>query len=110
MASHYDGVRDPQNPTTMRLRALQKAFEGDDHGATARMAKRVGVPWSRWHNVISGYPLSMQLMKQLIENPEFAGLSADWLLYGKHDALSVRMMQKLQLTTAKRAAESSSRG
>lgn len=109
MASHYDGVRDPNNPVTERLRRLQRAFEGEDRGATTRMAARVGVPWSRWHNVISGYPLSRQLLDQLIKNPEFAGLSADWLLYDRPGNLSANMMEKLQLTTAKdkRAADGS---
>lgn len=104
---HYEGVKDPHSPVSERLRALQCAFEGEDRGATSRMAQRVGVPWSRWHNVINGFPLSMQLMKQILEKPDFRGLSADWLLYGRTEALSDRMVQKLQLTTVKREADSS---
>jgi hypothetical protein len=43
-----------------RLQRLEEAFEGADHGATTRMAARLGVSVTRWVNAKSGRGLSQR--------------------------------------------------
>jgi hypothetical protein len=52
--------------TACRLRRLQEAIEGADRGATARMARRLGVSIQRWNNVTRGLPLGMDLTRRLV--------------------------------------------
>jgi hypothetical protein len=86
--------REPEQ-TARRLRRLQEAIEGADRGATARMARRLGVSIQRWRNVIRGLPLGMDLTHRLVTR--FPGLTLDWLWFGRTDGMSVKMAKALGL-------------
>jgi hypothetical protein len=77
----------------VRCRALRVAFEGDEHGAQAQFAKRIGVEITSWNNVENSFALSRTLAFRLVE--VFPGLSLDWLYYGRLDGLSVKMFELL---------------
>ncbi len=79
--------------TARRLRRLQEALEGADHGAATRMARRLEISPQRWHNVIRGLPLGAALTDRLVDR--IPGLSSDWLRYGRPEGLSLQMAQLL---------------
>jgi hypothetical protein len=94
--------------TACRLRRLQEAIEGADRGATARMARRVGVSIQRWNNVTRGLPLGMDLTRRLVTR--FPGLTTDWLWFGRTDGMSVEMAKALGLVVDSEKEEVSSAG
>jgi hypothetical protein len=63
------------------IQRLEEALEGTESGATSRMARRLEIGFTRWHNAKSGGGLSQNLMLILLE--QIPGLSADWLLRGR---------------------------
>jgi hypothetical protein len=71
-----------------RLQRLEEALEGTEYGATSRMARRLEIGFTRWHNAKSGGGLSQNLTLILLE--QIPGLSADWLLKGRPEGLSCR--------------------
>jgi hypothetical protein len=79
---------------TERLRRLQTAIEGDDRGATSRMARRLNVSAQRWGNVVNGYPLSLDLAMTITKN--CPGVTLDWLYQGRTEGLSYKMAQSLE--------------
>ena len=74
-----------------RLQRLEEAFEGADHGATTRMAARLGVSVTRWVNAKSGRGLSKELAIILVQ--KVPGLRMDWLFLGTKDGLSWAMAE-----------------
>ena len=76
-----------------RLQRLEQALEGTQYGATSRMARRLEIGFTRWHNAKSGGGLSQSLTLILLE--QIPGLSADWLLKGRPEGLSYEMARVL---------------
>ena len=76
-----------------RLQRLEEALEGTEYGATSRMARRLEIGFTRWHNAKSGGGLSQNLTLILLE--QIPGLSADWLLKGRPEGLSYEMARVL---------------
>ena len=76
-----------------RLQRLEEALEGTEYGATSRMARRLEIGFTRWHNAKSGGGLSQNLTLILLE--QIPGLSADWLLRGRPEGLSYEMARVL---------------
>ena len=73
------------------LQRLEEALEGTEYGATSRMARRLEIGFTRWHNAKSGGGQSLTLI--LLE--QIPGLSADWLLNGRPEGLSYEMARVL---------------
>ena len=76
-----------------RLQRLEEALEGTEYGATSRMARRLEIGFTRWHNAKSGGGLSQNLTLILLE--QIPGLSVDWLLRGRPEGLSYEMARVL---------------
>ena len=72
--------------SAQRMRHMRIALGFDQ---AKQFAEWLGVEEDRWGNVERGYPLSMMLLKRLCQ--KYSGLSADWLLFGKTDGLSLKM-------------------
>lgn len=80
--------------TAARLKALRKAFAGENQLAFAE--KMIGtVTYRQWNNYENGFPIPRDVIVRLCQ--VFAGLSADWILFGDATKLSPAMAEKLGL-------------
>jgi hypothetical protein len=97
MSEHKDPHRTDSIKKTplvaQRLLLLQEIFEGIGRGASARMAKRLGIVLQRWCNILRGSPLSIRLAQRIVLT--FPGVSLDWLYLGRPEGLSCEMAEKL---------------
>lgn len=78
-----------------RLRLLECAVEGDSHGASSRMARRLGLSVQNWTNVKMGRGLSTRVLLRLTTC--IPGLSAEWVLSGRAGRLDFELAQHLGL-------------
>ena len=76
-----------------RLRVLRHYVSGSAHGSRLAFAKRMGIPYARWHNIERGLPLSKEIALHLVKAVH--GLTLDWLYLGKEDGLSVKLQRDL---------------
>jgi len=76
-----------------RLRVLRHFVSGSSHGSRLAFAKRMGIPYARWHNFERGLPLSKEIALHLVRT--IHGLTLDWLYLGKEDGLSVKLQRDL---------------
>lgn len=91
---------DAENPVPVqsvadRLRLLQAKIEGEGYGASARMAKRLGIKQPRWHNILSGSRLSLDVALQIVQR--IPGVSLDWLYRGRPEGLTYELGGRLGL-------------
>jgi hypothetical protein len=93
LPGHFLGNRHERAQGPERLLLLQEIFEGAGHGASTRMADRLGITLHRWSNVLRGSPLSIGLAQRIILT--FPGVSLDWLYFGRPQGLSCQMAEKL---------------
>ena len=55
-------MRQSDDPIAPRLQLLEAKLEGEDHGATSRMARCLGVKFTTWHNANTGRGLSQKML------------------------------------------------
>src|SRR5260221_6035125 len=88
-------VRERVDPVAARLRDLEKALYGTEHGAGTLMADRLGISVQRWHNAKSGRGLSDDVKIRIVQR--IPGMTTDWLLFGERRGLSYEMAERLDL-------------
>jgi hypothetical protein len=80
-----------------RARRLQVVVEGDDRGATKRMADRLGIDYARWHNVVGrDFAIGIDVAQRIVAR--IPGVSLDWLYNGEPAGLSYRMAKELGIS------------
>lgn len=89
--AHIEGMEHAQ--VSERMRQLREAIEGADKGSALRFSRRMDITDTRWNNVERGHPLSRDLAILLVQ--KIPGLSLDWIYFGKTDALTVSLAEKL---------------
>jgi hypothetical protein len=85
----------PVQSVADRLRLLQAKIEGESYGASARMAKRLGIKQPRWHNFLAGKRLSLDVALQIVQR--IPGVSLDWLYRGRPEGLTYDFAERLGL-------------
>jgi hypothetical protein len=66
---------------------------GTDHGASTRMATRLGVTPQRWSNSTHGSPLGLKTALIIVRR--CPGVTLDWLYHGNAGGLTLQMAKLL---------------
>ena len=75
---------------SLRMQAVRYWRTQDNQVAFARL---INVEPKRWNNVERGAPVSKDMAFLLVR--KFAGLTTDWIFFGKEDGLPMRIQAEL---------------
>lgn len=73
-----------------RIRVLRKLFNLNQ----VEFAKKVGIPFKRWHHYESGYPIPRDTA--FILRREIPGISTDWIWFGDDHGVEPGLLQQIR--------------
>jgi transcriptional regulator with XRE-family HTH domain len=82
------------SPIAQRLRQLRAAEGYGERGRVKEYAAKIGINATTYYNYENGFPITVDVILKICQAVD--GMSADWLLSGRKDALPLALIRRLE--------------